>query len=141
LHDVIIVVGAFAVLGTFTGLQIDALFVTAMLTVIGYSVHDTIVVFDRVRENRQRYLGEPMEQIANFSLGQTLGRSFTTSLTVVLTLVALLVFGGEAIRPFTLALLIGVIAGTYSSILVATPLFLDWHRFDDPTGRPGPDGC
>ncbi len=130
-HDVIIVVGTFAVLGTFLGVQIDALFVTAMLTVIGYSVHDTIVVFDRVRENRQRYLGEPIVEIVNFSLGQTLGRSFTTSLTLVLTLMALLLFGGEAIRPFTLALLIGVIAGTYSSIMVATPLFLDWHRYDD----------
>jgi preprotein translocase subunit SecF len=131
LHDVIIVVGTFAILGTFIGLQIDALFVTAMLTVIGYSVHDTIVVFDRVRENRQRYLGEPLEAIVNQSLVQTLGRSLTTSLTLVLTLAALLLFGGEAIRPFTFALLIGVIAGTYSSIFVATPLFLDWHLYDD----------
>jgi preprotein translocase SecF subunit len=130
-HDVIIVVGAFALLGTVIGLQIDALFVTAMLTVIGYSVHDTIVVFDRIRENRQRYLGEPLEDIVNHSLVQTLGRSLTTSLTLALTLVALMLFGGEAIRPFTFALLIGVIAGTYSSIFVATPLFLDWHLFDD----------
>jgi preprotein translocase SecF subunit len=130
-HDVIIVVGTFAVLGTFLGLQIDALFVTAMLTVIGYSVHDTIVVFDRIRENRQRYMGEPLEELVNHSLVQTLGRSLTTSLTLVLTLAALMLFGGEAIRPFTFALLIGVIAGTYSSIFVATPLFLDWHLFDD----------
>ncbi len=129
-HDVIIVVGSFAVLGTFTGLQIDALFVTAMLTVIGYSVHDTIVVFDRIRENRQRYMGQPLDEIVNHSLVQTLGRSLTTSLTVVLTLGALLIFGGEAIRPFTLALLIGVIAGTYSSIFVASQLFLDWHLRD-----------
>lgn len=127
-HDVIIVVGTFAVLGTLTGLQIDALFVTAMLTVIGYSVHDTIVVFDRVRENRQRFLGEPMEDIVNHSLMQTLGRSFTTSLTLVVTLVALMLFAGEAIRPFTFALTIGVIAGTYSSMFVATPLFLDWNN-------------
>lgn len=131
LHDVIIVVGIFAVLGTFLGLQIDALFVTAMLTVIGYSVHDTIVVFDRIRENRGRYLGEPLDEIVNHSLVQTLGRSLTTSLTVVLTLGALLLFGGEAIRPFTFALLIGVIAGTYSSIFVASQLFLDWHLRDD----------
>jgi preprotein translocase subunit SecF len=131
LHDVIIVVGFFAVLGTFVGVQIDALFVTAMLTVIGYSVHDTIVVFDRIRENRQRFLGEPLEPIVNHSLVQTIGRSLTTSLTLVLTLMALLLFGGEAIRPFTLALLIGVVAGTYSSIFVATPLFLDWHLWDD----------
>jgi preprotein translocase SecF subunit len=131
LHDVIIVVGAFAIMGTFIGLQIDALFVTAMLTVIGYSVHDTIVVFDRIRENRQRYVGEPLESIVNHSLVQTVGRSLTTSLTLVLTLAALLLFGGEAIRPFTLALLIGVVAGTYSSIFVATPLFLDWHLWAD----------
>ncbi len=131
LHDVIIVVGAFALLGTFIGLQIDALFVTAMLTVIGYSVHDTIVVFDRVRENRQRYLGQPLTPIVNQSLVETMGRSLTTSLTVVLTMMALLLFGGEAIRPFTLALLIGTVVGTYSSLFVATPLFLDWHLWDD----------
>ena len=131
LHDVVIVVGIFAVLGTIIGLQVDALFVTAMLTVIGYSVHDTIVVFDRIRENRQRYLGEPLTLVVNHSLVQTVGRSLTTSLTLVVTLLALLLFGGEAIRPFTLALLIGVIAGTYSSIFVATPLFLDWHLWAD----------
>ena len=131
LHDVVIVVGLFAVLGTVIGLQIDGLFVTAMLTVIGYSVHDTIVVFDRIRENRQRYLGEPLTPVVNHSLVQTVGRSLTTSLTLVLTLLALLMFGGEAIRPFTFALLIGVVAGTYSSIFVATPLFLDWHLWDD----------
>ncbi|MEX1296042.1 MAG: protein translocase subunit SecF [Candidatus Limnocylindrales bacterium] len=131
LHDVVIVVGLFAVLGTIIGLQVDGLFVTAMLTVIGYSVHDTIVVFDRIRENRQRFLGEPLEQIANHSLVQTVGRSLTTSLTLVVTLLALLLFGGEAIRPFTFALLIGVVAGTYSSIFVATPLFLDWHLWAD----------
>jgi preprotein translocase subunit SecF len=131
LHDVVIVVGTFAVLGTFVGLQIDALFVTAMLTVIGYSVHDTIVVFDRIRENRQRYLAEPLGLITNYSLVQTVGRSITTGLTVALTLLALLFFGGEAIRPFTLALLVGVAAGTFSSLFVATPLFLDWHLWDD----------
>ena len=147
LHDVIVTVGAFALLGTFTGLQVDALFVTAMLTVIGFSVHDTIVVFDRIRENRQRYIGEPLEMIVNHSLVQTVGRSVTTSLTLVVTLLALLLFGGEAIRPFTLALLVGVVAGTYSSIFVATPLFLDWHLWDDrrkadaprrPASRPSP---
>jgi len=129
-HDVIITVGAFAVLGTFIDLQIDALFVTAMLTVIGFSVHDTIVVFDRVRENRGRYVGDPLELIVNHSIVQTLGRSITTSLTLLLTLLALFVFGGEAIRPFTLALLVGVPAGTYSSIFVAVPISLDWHLWD-----------
>jgi preprotein translocase subunit SecF len=131
IHDVIVTVGVFAILGTFVGLQVDALFVTAMLTVIGFSVHDTIVVFDRVRENRERYVGEPLEAIVSHSVNQTLGRSITTSLTIVLTLLALFIFAGEAIRPFTLALLVGVSAGTYSSILVAVPLFLDWHLRDD----------
>jgi preprotein translocase SecF subunit len=134
-HDVIVTVGLFALLGTFIGMQIDALFVTAMLTVIGFSVHDTIVVFDRVRENRGRYAGEPLELIVNHSVNQTLGRSITTSLTIILTLLALFIFAGEAIRPFTLALLIGVSAGTYSSILVAVPLFLDWHLWDDRRRR------
>jgi preprotein translocase SecF subunit len=131
LHDVIVVVGTFAVLGTLVGLEIDALFVTAMLTVIGFSVHDTIVVFDRIRENRHRFMGEPLESIVNHSLVQTFGRSMTTSFTLVLTMLALLFFGGEAIRPFTFALLVGVISGTYSSLFVATPLFLDWHLRDD----------
>jgi preprotein translocase subunit SecF len=130
-HDVIVTVGLFAILGTFIDLQVDALFVTAMLTVIGFSVHDTIVVFDRVRENRERYAGEPLERIVSHSVNQTLGRSITTSLTIVVTLLALFLFAGEAIRPFTLALLVGVTAGTYSSILVAVPLFLDWHLWDD----------
>jgi preprotein translocase subunit SecF len=130
-HDVIVVVGIFAILGTLLGVQVDALFVTAMLTVIGFSVHDTIVVFDRVRENRARYVGDPLPLIVNHSITQTLGRSITTSLTLILTLMALFIFGGEAIRPFTLALLIGVTTGTYSSVFVAVPLFLDWHLWDD----------
>ena len=131
LHDIIVTVGLFAVLGTFLGIQVDALFVTAMLTVIGFSVHDTIVVFDRVRENRQRYLGEPLADIANHSLLQTIGRSITTSLTLLVTVVALLLLGGEAIRSFMLVLLIGVAAGMYSSIIVATPLLVDWHAWDE----------
>ena len=88
LHDVLVVVGLFAIFGTFLGLQIDGLFVTAMLTIIGFSVHDTIVVFDRVRENRSRHAGEPFDRIVNHSILQTFGRSITTSLTVVITLLA-----------------------------------------------------
>ena len=114
----IVVVGFFALLGTFFGVQVDALFVTAMLTVIGFSVHDTIVVFDRVRENRARHAGEPFDEIVNHSILQTFGRSITTSLTVVLTLLALLLFGGAAINNFVLALLIGIVSGTYSSIFM-----------------------
>lgn len=131
IHDVIVTVGVFAILGTFIDLQVDALFVTAMLTVIGFSVHDTIVVFDRVRENRDRYSGDPLESIVSHSVNQTLGRSITTSLTIIVTLLALFLFAGQAIHPFTLALLVGICAGTYSSILVAVPLFLDWHLWDD----------
>jgi preprotein translocase SecF subunit len=131
LHDVIVVVGSFAILGTFFHVEIDALFVTAMLTVIGFSVHDTIVVFDRIRENKARHAGEPFPDIVNHSILQTFGRSIMTSLTVVLTLLALLLFGGAAINDFVLALLIGIISGTYSSIFVASPLLVDWQLWDD----------
>jgi preprotein translocase SecF subunit len=131
LHDVIVVVGTFAILGTLFGVEIDALFVTAMLTVIGFSVHDTIVVFDRVRENKARHAGEPIDAIVNHSVLQTFGRSIMTSLTVVLTLLALFLFGGSAISDFILALLIGIISGTYSSIFVASPLLVDWQLYDD----------
>ena len=131
LHDVLVVVGVFAILGTFFRIQIDALFVTAMLTVIGFSVHDTIVVFDRIRENRYRHAGEPFSAIVNHSLLQTLGRSINTSMTVVITLTALLLFGGEAIRYFVLALLVGIVSGTYSSIFNASPLLVVWHERDD----------
>ena len=136
-HDVIVVVGAFAILGTFTGLQIDALFVTAMLTVIGFSVHDTIVVYDRVRENRSRYAGERLDRIVNHSILQTLGRSINTSFSVVLTLFALLLFGGDSIRDFVFALLIGIVSGTYSSIFNASPLLVVWQDWEDRRrGRP-----
>jgi preprotein translocase subunit SecF len=105
--------------------------VTAMLTVIGFSVHDTIVVFDRVRENRARHAGEPFDEIVNHSILQTIGRSITTSMTVVITLLALLLFGGAAINNFLLALIIGIVSGTYSSIFVAAPLLVDWHLWED----------
>jgi preprotein translocase subunit SecF len=131
LHDVIVVVGIFAILGTVANVHIDALFVTAMLTVIGFSVHDTIVVFDRVRENRARHAGESLEDIVNHSILQTIARSIMTSFTVMITLLALLLFGGAAISSFILALLIGIVSGTYSSIFVASPLFVDWHLWED----------
>ncbi|MHB8398752.1 MAG: protein translocase subunit SecF [Candidatus Limnocylindrales bacterium] len=130
LHDVIVVVGSFALLGTLFGVEIDALFVTAMLTVIGFSVHDTIVVFDRIRENRARHVGEPFDRIVNHSVLQTFGRSINTSFTVVLTLLALLLFGGSAIRFFVLALLIGITSGTYSSVFNASPILVTWHEWD-----------
>jgi preprotein translocase SecF subunit len=130
-HDVVVVVGIFAILGTVFGVQIDALFVTAMLTVIGFSVHDTIVVYDRIRENRARHAGEPFDAIVNHSILQTFGRSINTSLTVVVTLTALLLFAGASIHYFVLALLIGIISGTYSSIFNASPLLVVWQLWDD----------
>ena len=143
LHDVIVVLGIFAMLGTLFNVQVDALFVTAMLTVIGFCVHDTIVVFDRIRENRARHAGEPFDRIVNHSILQTFGRSINTSFTVVLTLLALFLFGGAAIRTFVLALLIGIISGTYSSIFNASPLLVTWHDWDAArkareSGRPTP---
>jgi preprotein translocase SecF subunit len=137
-HDVIVVVGIFAILGTLFNVEIDALFVTAMLTVIGFSVHDTIVVFDRVRENKARHAGEPFADIVNHSILQTFGRSITTSFTVVLTLLALLLFGGSATTYFVLALLIGIISGTYSSIFNAAPLLVVWQEWEDRRRGRGP---
>lgn len=131
IHDVLVVVGIFAILGTLIGLQVDALFVTAMLTVIGFSVHDTIVVFDRIRENRLRHAGEPFAAIVNHSLLQTLGRSLNTSLTTVLVLFALLLFGSEATRPFIFAMVVGILIGVYSSIFNASALLVDWHERDE----------
>jgi preprotein translocase SecF subunit len=137
-HDVIVVVGIFAMLGTIFRIEVDALFVTAMLTVIGFSVHDTIVVFDRIRENRARHAGEPFAEIVNHSILQTFARSIMTSFTVVLTLLSLYLFGGAAIRNFVLALLIGIISGTYSSIFNASPLLVVWHEWEDRRlGRAG----
>jgi preprotein translocase subunit SecF len=130
LHDVIVVVGIFAILGYFFGLEFDALFVTALLTIIGFSVHDTIVVFDRIRENRVRHAGEPFGAIVNHSILQTIGRSINTSLTVIVTLTALLLLGPATIRTFTLALLLGVVSGTYSSIFNASQLLVVWYEWD-----------
>lgn len=128
IHDVLIVVGLFAILGTFFDVEIDTLFVTALLTVIGFSVHDTIVVFDRIRENLIKYAGKRFLEIADISITQTLARSLNTSLTVVFTLLALLLFGGETIKWFVVALLVGIISGTYSSIFNATALLVWWEK-------------
>lgn len=137
LHDVILVVGVFAFLGFFFNVEFDALFVTALLTIIGFSVHDTIVVFDRIRENRVRHAGESFGAIVNHSILQTLARSLITSLTVVVTLGALLLLGPPTIRTFTLALLLGVVSGTYSSIFNASQILVAWHEWDAKRkGRP-----
>lgn len=128
IHDVIVVVGIFAILGHLKNIEIDSLFITALLTVIGFSVHDTIVVFDRIRENLIKYPDTGFAEVVNHSLTQTLGRSLNTSLTAIFVLFALYLFGGESIRIFVLALLIGIISGTYSSIFNASPLLVVWHQ-------------
>jgi preprotein translocase subunit SecF len=128
LHDVLVVVGIFSILGLLFNVQIDALFITALLTVIGFSVHDTIVVFDRIRENIAHHPEESFEQVVDYSLAQTLVRSLNTSLTVIFTLLALVLFGGGSTRLFVLALLIGIVSGTYSSIFNASQLLVAWEN-------------
>jgi preprotein translocase subunit SecF len=127
LHDAFFVIGVFSILGELFHVEIDALFVTAVLTVIGFSVHDTIVVFDRIRENLRRQKGS-FEEIVNASILETVARSLNTSVTVILTLLALFLFGGQSIRNFVLALLIGVASGTYSSIFNASQLLVSYHH-------------
>lgn len=127
-HDVIIPTGVFAFLGHFSGVEVDTLFVTALLTVLGFSVHDTIVVFDRIRENLLRFPRETFEEVVNRSVNQTMVRSLNTSLTVLLVLLAAFFFGGESVRYFVLTLIIGVVFGTYSSIFIASPLLVIWNR-------------
>ncbi|MCL4367418.1 protein translocase subunit SecF [Patescibacteria group bacterium] len=128
LHDVLLLIGVFSILGHFLGVEVDVLFVTALLTIIGFSVHDTIVVFDRIRENLPKHLSSPFVVVANISVTQTLGRSLNTSLTVLLTLLALYLFGGETIKWFIVALIVGIISGTYSSIFNATALLSLWEE-------------
>lgn len=128
IHDVLVVVGLFAIFGKLFGIEVDTLFVTALLTIIGFSVHDTIVVFDRIRENLPKHLSKKFSDIADISITQTLARSLNTSLTVVFVLLALFLFGGETVRWFVVALLIGIISGTYSSIFNATALLAYWEE-------------
>jgi preprotein translocase subunit SecF len=130
LHDVAILLGLAALAGRFLGWEVDALFLTALLTVIGFSVHDSIVVFDRVRENLITRRDESFEQVVNHSVVQTLDRSINTQLTALFTLVAVYLFGGETIRQFVLWLIIGLVAGTYSSIFNAAPLLVSWEKGD-----------
>jgi len=131
LHDVFILTGIFSILGAFFGLrigQIDAFFVTAVLTVVGFSVHDTIVVFDRLRENLRVSQRLSFEQVVNLSIMQTAARSIITSFTVVLVLAAILIAGGSTLQGLALALLIGIVSGTYSSIFNAAPLLVVWRK-------------
>lgn len=127
-HDIIITVGFFAMLGYFAKVEVDVLFVTALLTTLGFSVHDTIVVFDRLREGMRQHPTENMETLLNNSVNTTLVRSINTSLTTLLVLTALYLFGGSSIRIFVLTLIVGITIGTYSSIFLASPLLLMWEK-------------
>lgn len=129
IHDVLITIGVFSLLGYLFNVEIDALFITALLTIIGFSVHDTIVVFDRIRENLGKSSSEHFARVVNDSILQTFGRSLNTSLTVLLVLFALLIFGGESIRWFVVALIVGIASGTYSSIFIASPILVVWHEW------------
>ena len=128
LHDVLVVIGVEAILAYFLGWEADALFLTALLTVIGFSVHDTIVVFDRIRENSHVYRRVEYETLVNHSIVQTLDRSINTQLTVMFTLLALVLFGGDSIRHFVIILLVGIFSGTYSSIFNASPILVVWEN-------------
>lgn len=135
-HDIIIVIGLFAFLGRYYDIEVGVPFIAALLTILGYSVNDTIVVYDRVRENLMRSSRkEDFETIVNRSLNETLGRSINTSMTVIITLVAIVLFGGESIRYFGVALLAGVAFGTYSSIYIASALLVTRYTMKARTGE------
>lgn len=128
LHDVFIPAGVFSILGHFFSVEIDLLFVSGLLTILGFSVHDTIVVFDRIRENLRKGIGKDFKETVNISINQTITRSINTSLTVFLTLLAIYIFGGESTKNFALLLIIGIFFGTYSSIFVASSLLVTWEK-------------
>jgi len=126
---VLVLIGMFSILGYLLNWKVDSLFVTAALTVIGFSVHDTIIIFDRIRENlKERGNRSEFGALVNDSINETFTRSINTSFTVVITLIALIIFGGPVIRPLNVALLIGIVSGTYSSIFNAAPLVVDWQK-------------
>ena len=127
-HDTLIVVGIFAILGYFLDTEVNTMFLIAILTVIGYSVNDTIVVFDKIRENVLTYTNRPFPEVVNLSISETMSRSLNTSFTLLVTLLALLLFGGATIREFLYVLIIGVIVGTYSSIAIATQVLVSWDQ-------------
>jgi preprotein translocase SecF subunit len=130
IHDVLVASAFFSLMGFIAGWEVDALFLTALLTVIGFSVQDTIVVFDRIRENSRRRKGEPFEIIANRSLLETMQRSIATQINAMFVMIALLLFGGVTIRQFIATMFVGMLSGTYSSIFIATPLLVSWHNHE-----------
>lgn len=131
IHDLIFVTGLWSILGHFFGYEIDSLFITGLLTIMGFSVHDTIVVFDRIRENLRKHPSNSFEENANNSIIQTLNRSLNTTLTVLIVLAAMYFLGGESLKHFVLMLLIGITIGTYSSIFTASPLLVTWQGWNN----------
>ena len=127
-HDILIPVGIFAILGKLYGVQMTIPVVVGLLTVLGYSINNTVVIFDRIRENIIKRVGATYEEAVNSALNQTLGRSINTSLTTLFVLVAIFVLGGETLRYFSLALILGIVFGTYSSIFLASPILVSWLR-------------
>ncbi|MBD3250701.1 MAG: protein translocase subunit SecF [Candidatus Pacebacteria bacterium] len=127
-HDSLILIGSFSLLGHFFGMEVDVLFVTALLTTLSFSIHDTIVIYDRIRELLKKYPKLEFAQTANLAVFETLARSINNSVTIIVTLTALVLLGGETIRSFAVALLIGAVAGTYSSTFVAVPLLIVWDE-------------
>jgi preprotein translocase SecF subunit len=128
IHDILVAMGFFSILGLFRGWEVDALFLTAILTVIGFSVQDTIVVFDRIRENIPKRRGEPFEMVVNRSILETIHRSLATQLNAIFVMIAILLFGGATVKQFIATLLVGMISGTYSSIFTAVPLLVVWEK-------------
>ena len=128
IHDTIIVIGIFAILGELMNMEVNTMFLIALLTVIGYSVNDTIVVFDKIRENVLMHSNRAFPEIVNLSISETISRSLNTSFTLLITLVALILFGGATIREFLFVLLIGVAAGTYSSVAIASQVLVSWDQ-------------
>ena len=133
-HDVLVATGLFSIMGLVAGWEVDALFLTAVLTVVGFSVQDTIVVFDRIRENLPKRRGEPYELVVNRSLLETLHRSLATQLNAMFVLAAILLFGGATIKQFVAVLLVGMVSGTYSSIFTAVPLLVVWETGEASAG-------
>ncbi len=127
-HDTIIPVGVFSYLGHYRGVEVDIAFIAAILTILGYSINDTIVVFDRTRENLIKHNVKDFEEVVNKSVNQTLIRSFNTTLTVIIVLFALYIFGAESLKHFALAMIIGVTVGAYSSVFIASPLLVEWQK-------------
>jgi preprotein translocase SecF subunit len=138
LHDVLVVCGIMSLMGLLFNWEVDALFLTAILTVVGYSIQDTIVMFDRIRENIPKHLGEPFETIVNRSVLETMHRSLATQLNAFFIMIAILLFGGESIKQFIAILFIGLLSGTYSSIFIAVPLLVSIEKGEIPFLRPRP---